>query len=65
MKIGDLVRVKHTDSDIRNRNAGIILKFDACFFGSTRGDKIRITQVLWDDKPAWIDSGRIELIKNV
>jgi hypothetical protein len=64
MKIGDLVRVKHTDSDIRNRTSGIVIRFDTYFLQVSR-DKAYITEVLWDDKPAWIDSGRIELIKNV
>ena len=45
MKIGDLVRVKHTDSDIRNRNSGIILKFDTCFLTGSN-DKMHITEVL-------------------
>ena len=61
MKIGDLVRVKHTDSDIRNRNSGIILKFDTCFLTGSN-DKMHITEVLWNDEPSWIDTNRIELI---
>jgi hypothetical protein len=62
MKIGDLVRVKRKDSDIRNRNSGIVLKFDMCFLQSRRG-KMHITKVLWSAGPSWIDASRIELIE--
>jgi hypothetical protein len=61
MKVGDLVRVKHTDSDIRNRRSGIILKFDTCSLTCSK-EKMHITEVLWSDKPSWIDTNRIELI---
>jgi len=61
MKKGDLVRVKRSDSDIRSRNSGIIIKFDTCFSTSSR-DKMRITEVLWSAGLSWIDSNRIELI---
>jgi hypothetical protein len=61
MEIGDLVRVKRSDSDIRSRNSGIIIKFDTCYSTSER-EKLHITEVLWNDKPSWIDTNRIELI---
>jgi hypothetical protein len=61
MKTGDLVRVKHSDSDVRSRNAGIIIKFDTCHLQGTR-NKMNITEVLWSAGPSWIDSNRIELI---
>lgn len=61
MKVGDLVRVKHSDSDIRNRNSGIVLRFDSCFLSNSK-EKMHITEVIWDDEPSWIDSSRIELI---
>ena len=64
IKIGDLVRVKHSDSDIRNRNSGIVLRFDTCFLTNSN-EKMHITEVIWSDEPSWIDSNRIELIKNV
>jgi len=64
IKIGDLVRVKHSDPDIRNRNSGIVLRFDTCFLTNS-SEKMHITEVIWDDEPSWIDSSRIELIKNV
>jgi hypothetical protein len=63
MEIGNLVRVKRSDSDIRNRNSGIIIKFDTCYSTSSR-DKINITEVLWQCGPSWIDTGRIEVLKN-
>jgi hypothetical protein len=64
LKVGDLVRVKHTDADIRNRHSGIILRFDSCFLANSR-EKMHITEVIWDDEPAWIDTNRIELIQYV
>ena len=63
MKIGDLVRVKRSDSDIRSRNSGIIIKFDTCISTSSR-DPMHITEVLWQFGPSWIDSSRIEVLKN-
>ncbi|MBC8408839.1 MAG: hypothetical protein H8E12_08995 [Rhodobacteraceae bacterium] len=63
MKVGDLVRVKRSDSDIRNRNSGIVLKFDTCFNSGACG-KMQITEVLWQSGLSWIDSSRIEVLNN-
>ena len=57
---GDLVRVKLTDPDIRNRSSGIVLKFDV-HHPDDSGLVIPIVEVLWDDGPSWIDRDRIEL----
>ena len=61
MKTGDLVRVKYSDTDIRNRNSGIIIKLDTCHLQGTM-NKMSITEVLWSSGPSWIASSRIELI---
>ena len=61
MKKGDLVRVKHSNLDIRNRNSGIVIKFDTCFLTNSK-ERLNITEVLWVAGPSWIDSNRIELI---
>lgn len=59
MSVGDLVRVKRDDSDIRGRDAGVILDFDMHHPDSS-AMMIRIVRVLWSSGPSWIDLERIE-----
>ena len=68
MKVGDLVRVKLSDSDPQERNSGLVLKFDS--YEAVRvvpdsceiGDVIPIVKVLWSKGPGWIDKNRVEVI---
>ena len=65
MKIGDLVRVKLSDSDPQGRNSGIVLKFDTYhsqheFCGTTYVTPI--VNVLWSNGLGWINKHRIEVI---
>tara|TARA_B100000683_G_C12172847_1_gene425080 strand:- start:229 stop:429 length:201 start_codon:yes stop_codon:yes gene_type:complete len=62
MNVGDLVRVKRDDTDIRGRNAGMILTFDTHHPDSS-AVMIRIARVLWPDGPGWIDLERIEKLR--
>ncbi len=62
MRIGDLVRVCPRDSDRRERNAGVILRFDLYYSGST---PTSLAEVLWTDGPGWIDVKRIEKLGEV
>jgi len=68
MKVGDLVRIKLSDSDPQGRSSGIVLKFDS--YEAVRvvpdsceiGDVIPIVKVLWSKGPGWIDKNRVEVI---
>jgi|TARA_R100000789_G_scaffold89948_1_gene87248 hypothetical protein len=68
MKIGDLVRVKLSDSDRSGRNSGLVLKFDS--YEAVQvvpdsceiGDVIPIVKVLWSKGSGWIDMRRVEVI---
>jgi len=62
MVIGDLVRIKPDDTDPRNRNAGLILRFDVHHPDSS-STMIRIAEVLWVQGAGWIDIDRIEVIE--
>ena len=62
MKIGDLVSVKRSDSDIRSRDSGIIIKFDT-YTSTNPRETIPIAEVLWSSGLSWIDSSRIEMLK--
>ena len=62
MNVGDLVRVKRVDTDIRGRNAGVILDFSTHHPDSS-AMVIRIARVLWSDGPGWIDLERIEKLR--
>ena len=56
MKRGDLVRVKRDDTDIRDRDAGIVIKFD------TYNGKEEIVEVLWNNGHNWILRKRLEIV---
>jgi len=70
MRRGDLVRVKISDLDVRNRHSGILLKIDMwdssarsnSKWGSSTPVCTGLAEVLWDDGPGWIDAQRIESI---
>ena len=62
MKVGDLVRVKPSDSDIRDRTAGVAIKFDIYCLDNGNGPAVPIVEVLWVDKLSWIAKDRIEVI---
>ena len=62
MQKGDLVRVKRDDTDIRGRNAGVVLGFDV-YHPDSSSMMIRIANVLWSDGPGWIDLERIEKLR--
>ena len=59
---GDLVRVKPSDTDVRNRTAGLVLEFDA-YHPDDSSLMIPIAKVLWPDQPGWIDITRLEKIE--
>tara|TARA_Y100000034_G_scaffold136102_1_gene210808 strand:+ start:4816 stop:5034 length:219 start_codon:yes stop_codon:yes gene_type:complete len=56
MKRGDLVRVKRNDTDIRDRDAGIVIKFD------TYNGREEIVEVLWNNGHSWILRKRLEIV---
>jgi hypothetical protein len=62
MRVGDLVRVKPSDSDIRDRTAGVVINFDIYCRDKGNGPAVNIVEVLWGDKPSWITKDRIEVI---
>lgn len=71
MKPGDLVRVKKTDTDIRDRTSGIVVRFDTYEHASKdidwldgRPKQCPITEVLWPSGMSWIVSDRIEVISD-
>jgi len=61
VKVGDLVRMKPTDSDHRGRVAGVVLKFDVHHPDSS-SQVIQIAEILWNTGKSWIDRSRIEAI---
>ncbi len=61
MKIGDLVRVKKSDSDPQNRTSGVLLRFDVHHPDSS-SIVMPIAEVLWNTGKSWIDRSRIEVI---
>ena len=61
MKVGDLVRIKLSDSDPQGRSSGIVLKFDS--YRAEHGDDVTpIVNVLWTKGSGWINKDRIEVI---
>ena len=62
MKIGDMIRVKLCDSDRRDRNSGVILKFDVYHSDGGFGAETPIVEVLWPFGPSWIAKSRIEVL---
>ena len=62
MKIGDLVRIKRNDSDIRGRNAGVILDFKM-HHPDDSSAMIRIASVLWHSGVSWTQLDRLEQLK--
>tara|TARA_B100000029_G_C17119242_1_gene794461 strand:- start:203 stop:403 length:201 start_codon:yes stop_codon:yes gene_type:complete len=62
MRIGDLVRIKDTDSDIdRIGESGIVLRFDFHHPDSS-STMIQIVEVLWPKGKGWIDKERLNTI---
>ena len=62
MLVGNLVRVKRSDSDIGDRHSGVVLKFDVYRSDGGFGADRPIAEVLWAHGPGWIAVSRIEVI---
>jgi hypothetical protein len=63
MRVGDLVRVKLCDSDRRDRDSGVVLKFDVYRSDGGFGAKAPIVEILWPSGPSWVAKPRIEVIR--
>ena len=61
VKIGNLVRVKLSDSDIRGRDSGVVIRFDS-YRPASRPSTEPIVEVLWESGLGWILKDRIEVI---
>jgi hypothetical protein len=62
VQVGNLVRVKRSDSDIQGRDSGVVLKFDVYHPDAGYSTETAIAEVLWSRGPEWIASSRIEAI---